>query len=248
MLVLARVLGLFMMAPLLSARSIPAMAKVAFAIWITAVMWYVVPISPQLLPVTAIGLIISLVIEVVIGFLMGFLANVIFIAIQSAGELIDLQMGLSVAASFDPIFGSSISVIGRLCFYIALTVFVLVNGHHMLLSAVYNSFTVFPPGSMINLTSPLLVEQMMGIITTFWTIAMQLAGPIILMIFLSDFAFGIVSRVAPQVNVFQLGFQVKPSLGLVGLIFMLPIFSKHIVNLISNMMAEIIKLLSALRF
>ncbi len=247
MLVLARILGMFIMAPLFSARSIQMMGKLAIAVWASAVLWYVVPIVPELLPTTAIGLFVALTTEVIIGFLIGFLTSIIFLGVQSAGEIMDLQMGLSVAASFDPIFGASISIIGRMCFYIALTVFLLSNGHHMLLSAIHQSFTVFPPGSPINLTSPMLVTQMMSMFTMFWTIAIQLAGPIVLMIFLCDFAFGIVSRVAPQVNVFQLGFQVKPSLGLIGLLFTLPLLAKHVSALLGTMLEQIYKLLSALR-
>jgi flagellar biosynthetic protein FliR len=247
LLVLARIIGIFIMAPLFSARSFPAFGKIAFAIWLAAVMWFVVPIQPEKLPTLTITFFLAMLTEVVIGFLMGFVANLIFIVVQSAGEFVDLQMGLSVASAFDPLFGASISIIGRMSFYIAITVFVIANGHHMLLSALNQSFKLFPPGSAINLTSPMLMEQMISLMRNFWLISFQLAGPIILIIFLSDFAFGIVSRVAPQVNVFMLGFQVKPVLGLLGLVFIMPLLVKHVANLLGIMAEELLKLMVALR-
>ncbi|MFA4966700.1 MAG: flagellar biosynthetic protein FliR [Candidatus Margulisiibacteriota bacterium] len=247
LLILARILGLFSAAPIFSSKSLNGMAKTALAIWITSVLWFAVPVQPDKLPSTLIALAIALISEVALGFLLGFLTNTIFIAIQAAGEIMDLQMGLSVASSFDPLFGATISIIGRLAFYIALLVFLLANGHHMLLSVIHQSFKIIPPGSLINVLSPLLTMQLLSLIKDFWIIAIQLAGPIVLLIFLSDFAFGIVSRVAPQVNVFQLGFQVKPSLGLIGLVFTMSIFARHIENLIGTMAEGMLKMLMVLR-
>ena len=247
LLILARIMGLFAMAPLLSSRSFPALGKAALAIWIAVVLWFVVPIQPDKLPSTMIMFAVSMISEVVLGFLFGFLTNTLFLAIQSAGEIMDLQMGLSVASAFDPLFGATVSIIGRLAFYIAITVFILLNGHHMLLSVLHQSFKLIPPGGLINITSPLLTEQMLSLLKDFWMIVIRLSGPIILLIFLSDFAFGIVSRVAPQVNVFQLGFQVKPSLGLIGILLIMPILSRHIENLIGTMAEGMLKLLMALR-
>jgi len=247
LLILARILGLFTMAPVLSSRTFPALAKTALAIWIAVVLWFVVPVQPDKLPSTMIMFAVSMFSEVALGWLFGFVTNALFLAIQSAGEIMDLQMGLSVASAFDPLFGATISIIGRLAFYISITVFLLANGHHMFLSVLHQSFKLIPPGQLINITSPLLTEQLLSLVKDFWLIVIQLSGPIVLLIFLSDFAFGIVSRVAPQVNVFQLGFQVKPSLGLVGILFTLPILSRHIENLVGTMAEGMLKLLMVLR-
>jgi flagellar biosynthetic protein FliR len=247
LMVLARIIGLFASAPLFNSRSFPAFAKVALAIWVAGILWFVVPVRAEALPVTSMGIVLMLTSEAIIGLAMGFLTNIIFIVVQGAGEIIDMQMGLSVAQSFDPVFGAQISVIGRMTFYIALTIFLVVNGHHLLLSALNQSFRVIPVGGMINLSSPLLVLQMIELGTRFWSMALQFAGPMILIIFLSDFAFGIVSRVAPQVNVFMLGFQVKPALGLIGLMFTMPLIVKHLAGLLEYMAETAFKLLLIIR-
>lgn len=244
--ILARLAGVFLQAPLFNSRSFPAAAKIAFAIWLSIVLWFVTPVF-SVLPTTVFGFILTLAAEVALGFTIGFICNVLFIALQSAGEMMDLQMGLSVAQALDPVFGSVISVVGRLIFFTALITFISFDGHHLLLSAFHQSFTALPAGKIANFATYNLTEQILGLGSTLWMTAIKLAAPIILLIFLSDFTFGIVSRVAPQVNVFMLGFQVKPMLGLFGVLLTLPFLIKYVGKLIETMAEEIIKLLAILR-
>lgn len=247
LLIFARIAGLFIMAPAFSARSFPTLGKGALITWITIVLWFVAPIDLKAIPATSLGFMISLASEVAIGFILGFVCNMIFIAVQAAGELVDVQMGLSVAQSFDPVFGATVTIIGKTFFYIALTLFFIINGHHLLLSIIHQSFRLLPLGVVPNFGSPKLVLDIVELGKTFWTIALQLSGPLLLLIFLSDFSFGIVSRVAPQVNVFMLGFQVKPSLGLLGLLFMLPLLMSYLTNLLGTMGEEMLKLMALMR-
>jgi flagellar biosynthetic protein FliR len=177
----------------------------------------------------------------------GFIVNIIFLAVQSAGEVADLQMGLSVATALDPVFGSVISVIGRLAFFTALIVFITADGHHLVLSALHQSFTVLPAGKLANFSSPQLAMQMIELGSTLWITAIKLAAPAVLLIFISDFTFGIVSRVAPQVNVFMLGFQVKPSLGLLGILMSLPFIVKYINRLLEFMAEQLLVLANTIK-
>lgn len=245
--ILARIMGIFIQAPVLSNRQFPALAKTALGVWIAIVLWFIVPINAHLMPQNLLGFIFCLVTEVFIGFSIGFICDIVFLGIQSAGEIIDLQMGLSVSQAFDPIFGSSISIIGRLLFFMALTLFLILDGHHMLLSVLFQSFKLIPAPALVNINSPNLAMTVLSATQNLWVIAIQIAGPIILVIFLSDFAFGIVSRVAPQVNVFMLGFQVKPVLGLIALVFLLPLLAQKFSALLGTMAEEMIKLILAIK-
>lgn len=246
LLILARIAGIFIEAPIFNSRSIALFAKTALAIWISMVLWFVSPVSAPL-PLSIPAFILALFFEVALGFAIGFICNIIFIAVQSAGELIDLQMGLSVATAFDPIFGAVISVIGKLTFYTALIIFITANGHHLILSAFQQSFTALPVGKFANFASPNLALQLTGLGSMLWITAIQLAAPAILLIFLSDFSFGIVSRVAPQVNVFMLGFQVKPMLGLLAIMMSLPFMVKHIHNLLEVMLQHLALFASSMK-
>lgn len=244
--ILARIAGVFIQAPLFSSRSFPAPAKTAFAVWLAIILWFVTPVSPAL-PTGIFSFLLVLAAEVALGFIIGFICNIIFIAVQSAGEIIDLQMGLSVATALDPIFGAVISVIGRLTFFIALIVFITLDGHHLILSAFHQSFNVLPAGKAANFAAPGLATQMLNLGGMLWMTAIKLAAPTILLIFLSDFTFGIVSRVAPQVNVFMLGFQVKPLLGLFGILMTMPFLVKYVNKLVEIMGEQLVQLLAILK-
>ncbi len=241
LLILARIAGLFIETPVLNAKTFPSSGKTALAIWISIIMLFFVPYShnPVNNPVVMVFLIIN---EVAIGFLIGFVCQILFGAVQAAGEIVDLQMGLSIASAFDPSTGAVTSIVGKLFFYLALVMFVMLNGHHMVLSAVYQSFRVIPVGTFIHISGN-LVTQLTMLVASMLLIALQLAVPALLLIFLFDFSLGIISRVAPQVNVFQLGFQMKPTIGLIAILFSTPFLITHISNMIAQMIQEIIKLL-----
>ena len=240
--ILARLGGVFIQAPVFSSRSFPGPAKTAFCVWVALLLWFVTPVSPAL-PATVLGFVLTLIGEVALGFAIGFTANLLFLSIQSAGEIIDMQMGLSVASALDPIFGAVISVIGRLVFFVSLIIFLEFNGHHLLLSAFHQSFQLIPAGQLANFTSYNLVSQVTGLGALLWLNAIKLAIPAVLLIFLVDFTFGIVSRVAPQVNVFMLGFQVKPIVGLFAVSLTLPFLVRFINGLIGTIGGEVLKLL-----
>lgn len=244
--IVGRVAGVFIQAPIFNSRSFPMFGKTALAVWLSLLLWFVTPVHTTL-PDSFFLILLSLIFEVALGFTIGFICNIIFIAVQSAGEVADMQMGLSVATALDPVFGAVISVIGRLAFYTALIVFIMADGHHLVLSAFHQSFTALPAGKMANFASPALAQQMIGLGSALWLTAIKLAAPVVLLIFISDFTFGIVSRVAPQVNVFMLGFQVKPSLGLIGLMLSMPFIVKYINRLIEFMAQQMIVLANAVK-
>jgi flagellar biosynthetic protein FliR len=239
LLILARVAGLFIDAPLFSAKSIPAMVKVCLAIWISAIMWFVVPV--RALPDAMPAFIFALVLQVFIGYIIGFVSSIVLQSAQAAGDVLDLQMGLSVANVLSPTTGAASSITGTFLFLVALIIFLIVDGHHMVLSAIHQSFVMIPIISFIDFSKPDLLLQILDLLRFFWVSTIQLCAPMLLLIFLCDFSFGIVSRVAPQVNVFMLGFQVKPSLGLIGLMLTSPLLVKHMMDLIGQTSNEIAK-------
>jgi len=241
MLILARIAGLFIDAPLFSAKSIPSPVKTCVALWITTSLWFVVPV--RYLPDSAISFMFALTVEVFVGYIIGFVANIMLQSAQAAGDILDMQMGLSVANVLSPTTGAMSSLSGTFIYMIAILVFVIVNGHHMVLSAIHQSFIAIPLISFIDFSKPDLLLQIIDLLRFFWVAAIQIAAPILLLIFLIDFSFGIVSRVAPQVNVFMLGFQVKPSLGLWGLMLLSPLIVQHMISLIGQTSNEISKTL-----
>jgi len=246
LLILARIGGVLIEAPMFNLRTFPAIAKVSLAIWISVVLWFVVPVSGAL-PPDFPTFTLAIINELIIGAIIGFIAHVIFAAVQAAGDVMDLQMGLSIATVISPTTGGVVSIVGNLAFMFALTIFVTIDGHHLILSTFKESFRLIPLVTPIDPSKGAFLLQVLESLKIFWLIALQLCAPIVLLIFLTDFSFGIVSRVAPQVNVFMLGFQVKPALGLVGIMLTLPLLSRHIADITGKIGEEVIKALLLLK-
>lgn len=239
LLVLARISGLFIEAPLFSAKSIPSGAKICIAIWLATSLWFIIPV--RYLPDSVPAFVLAVFTEVFVGFVLGYVSSLVLQSAQSAGDILDMQMGLSVANVLSPTTGAMTSITGSFLFLVALITFLLINGHHMLLSALHQSFVAIPLISFVDFSRPDLLLQVIDLLRFFWISTIQLCAPMLLLIFLIDFAFGIVSRVAPQVNVFMLGFQVKPSLGLLGIMLISPLLINHMASLISQSSGQLLR-------
>ncbi len=212
-LVFARIGGMFQTAPVFSRKDIFGVAKIAIVFWMSALILFVVPL-PAHIPDKPLLFVVALIIEFLLGATIGYVAQLMFAAVAFAGSLMDTQAGLSVASILDPASGHSTTLIELILKWMVLIIFLVINGHHMLLSAVYQSFKLFPVGGM-NVNFPNAAEYLASLGGSVFLTAAKLAAPIMLIVFLVDFVFGMLARVAPQVNVFQLGFQVKPSIALI---------------------------------
>lgn len=213
-----RALGFAAIAPPFAGRSIPMPARAAF------VMGLALALMEQLrddIParVTPLFLITATVTEATIGVALGFLVYLLFSAVQLAGDLIDVTGGFSLQPAFDPLSMTSSAMIGRLHYLLAVTLLFTSGGHLMLVAGFVRSYTALPIGA----TLP--TEQMASMVATaigmMFLAAVQIAGPLVAVLLLSDLALALLSRAAPALNVFTLGFPVKimVTLTLLGLTF-----------------------------
>lgn len=235
-LVLARIAGMFVIAPFFDSKMVTTKAKAALVFWLAISIMYVLPVSSDI-PEMGLTYVVNIFSSFLIGVLIGFFPKLIFTGIQFAGSLMDMQMGLSVAQSFDPLSGSQSTIVSRLMQLIALVLFMDINGHHLLLSAVFHSFKVIPIGGVANF--PATLDSIFVVVTQMFYMGVQIASPIILVIFLLDFSFGLISRVAPQVNVFMLGFQMKPSLGLTIFMLLLPLLTSRVLFYLEKLIDQV---------
>lgn len=235
--VLARVIGLFTIAPFFSERIIPQMMKAIFILWITVVLWFVVDV-PVNLPTAPIFVFTFMINEFLIGLGIGFIARIILVGIQTAGSLMDMQMGLSAAAIFDPTSGSQSTLMSKAMFYFGIIAFISINAHHLLLVVFRESFKVIPPVKLVEYSN---MPEMLGELgARMFFIAVSLSLPIIIIIFLLDFSLGLLSRLAPQVNVFFLGFQIKPILGIWMFMLVAPVLGGKMSDLFYNVSVNVL--------
>ena len=243
-LVFTRMASLLTFAPVFTNKEVISLFKIALCFWISAITIFFIPL-PKVLPETIIMLILAIVIELILGAILGFISQIFITAINVGGAIMDTQAGLSVASLLDPSTGSQTTIIARLTSLIALLVFLLIDGHHVVFSILIQSFQAVPIASPFEGQEALkfLLETSVQI----FSIGLQISAPILLVVFLIDFGFGMLSRVAPQVNVFQLGFQVKPIISLLIFLSIVPGMLDilyYVLEIVSN---DLIKTLFLLR-
>jgi flagellar biosynthesis protein FliR len=217
-------------APPFNGRSVPATVKallaMALALPVTAEAQQHVP-SPDLGP-----LIGAIVVQVAIGVALGFVTYLLFAAVEAAGNVIDLFGGFSLAQAFDPMSMSQNSVFGRLHSLLAIVLLFAVDGHLLVLRGFLTTYDVLPLDAGLDMTSTMHVVT--GSLGTFFLAALQIAGPLVGVLFLADVGLGLLSRVSPSLNAFSLGFPLKIMLTLllVGLTFpLLPGTVTHLADL-----------------
>lgn len=214
-----RILGLFTSAPVLSMRAVPRRVRVALALLITLAA------QPSLHDTSGITLNSPLMTgavaqQVLIGLTMGFAARVVFAAIEFAGEMVGLQMGLNFASFFDPTTGGQSTAVSRFYGTIASWLFVVLNGHLLLTAAVVQSFQAFPVSAEPLAFLATVQPQVWG--TEIFRLGLWIALPIMAMLLLVNMVMGVMSRVASQLNIFAVGFPVTLGVGLLGLWMTLP--------------------------
>jgi flagellar biosynthesis protein FliR len=216
---LTRVLALLAVAPVLSHQAIPLRAKVGIALAITLAIAPVVG-APTLAGVLEVRGFVSLAHNILVGLALGFAVRLVFAGIELAGQLIGLQIGLSFAGYFSPDFGQSENVVSSFMAMLTLLMFLAVDGHLILLSALVESFRVFPvdAAGALNIDALALVRAAADV----FTIALTICLPILAVMLLVNVVLGVMARIAPQLNLFAVGFPLTVLAGLLALVLFLP--------------------------
>lgn len=214
-----RILALVGAAPLFSESTIPTRVKIGLAFMLTIAVAPAIGPMPAVPPSSYAGLFL-LGQQVLIGIALGLSMRVVFAAVQTAGEFVGLQMGLSFASFFDPATGANTAVLWRLFNIVAMLVFLALDGHLLVLGALVRSFDTLPVAVGV------LDRNGWGILaewgTTIFVSGLLLALPLICALLTINLAMGILNRAAPQLSVFAIGFPVSLIVGLVLLAIVLP--------------------------
>ena len=226
-----RVLAVFTAAPIFSSRAIPVRARIALALLIA---FAAQPSLPSQLPINlngpeALGAVVQ---QVGIGLAIGFVVRLVFAVFELAGEVVGFQMGLNFASFFDPTFNAQTSATARFYGYMASLLFIVLNGHLMVLMAVIRSFEVFPVNQ--NFLEALSLMKLYSLGGELFASGFWIALPVVGMLMFANLALGIVSRVAPQMNIYAVGFPITLTVGLVGMAATLPMLDQPFVALMER--------------
>jgi flagellar biosynthetic protein FliR len=230
-----RALALLTSLPVFSQRAVPMRVKVGLALFIALAAQPSLPAFAVIALDTPQALMV-VVQQVLVGLTLGFAVRVVFAAVELGGELIGLQMGLNFAGFFDPATASQGTASGRFFGTLVAFLFVLSNSHLALIAALVHSFDVFAVGdepfAFLRETQP----QRWG--AEVFTLGLWIALPLVGMLLFVNLVLGVISRVAPQISVFSVGFPLTLSVGLIGMLLTLPLmeqpFAMALTQLLSN--------------
>lgn len=219
---LARILAILASTPLLGSSSIPTQTKLGLAVLLAVLIAPVLPPLPQIDPGSGIGLIV-LMQQIIIGLAMGFSMRIVFSAVEMAGEITGLQMGLGFATFFDPQQSGQVQLVGRFYGLLATLMFLAIDGHLQIIAILAHSFTTLPVGTEGMSTTSFTALVSWGI--KIFTLGLHLALPVLTALLITNLALGILTRAAPQLNIFAVGFPLTLGIGLLVMSWALPYFT-----------------------
>ncbi|SHM49342.1 flagellar biosynthetic protein FliR [Duganella sacchari] len=225
---LTRILALIAASPVLGNSAVPASIKVSLGVGIAVIVAPAVPAWPATDPLSMAGMLIVLQ-EMLIGLAMGFSIRIIFAAVEMAGEISSLTMGLGFATFFDPSTQGRSSAISQFLSLVATMAFLAVNAHLVLLSTLVESFSTLPVSSI-----PIYgggFKQLADWGGRIFSTGVQLSLPIVAALLITNVALGILTRAAPQLNLFGIGFPITLGVGLLVIAMTLPYLGTPVQNL-----------------
>ncbi|MDO9493787.1 flagellar biosynthetic protein FliR [Acetobacterium sp.] len=236
-----RTAGVIFFNPIFGRNSIPSIMKVGLSLAIA--MFAVFDLgTTQVINYTAIEFIGAMLQGFIIGIVIGFIMTLFLSVFQLGGEVIDMQMGLSMASMYDPATKANISVTGNLLTSMYVLIFFISNAHLALFTVVIKSFQVIPLG--IGQVSEQVGVFFIELMYYIFIYAVQLAIPIIVTEIIAEFAVGILMRLVPNINVFVINIQIKVFIGLIVVFTIIPALANFMTQMNLLMMEKITQVLT----
>jgi len=228
---LTRILGLVAAAPVFGNTGVPSLVKLTLGVLLAAIVAPTIPALPAVDPTSWAGILIAGQ-EMLIGLAMGFSMRLVFAAVEFGGELASSTMGFSFASFFDPNSAGRSSAVSQFMALVATMAFLAMNAHLVLVQVLVESFFTLPiSGTPMSLAAPLEMARWGGRI---FSAGLQLTLPIVAALLITNVALAILTRAAPQLNLFGIGFPVTLGAGLLVLSLTLPYLNTPLQNLFNQ--------------
>ena len=223
LLVLARTGGIFLMSPFFGAMNVSNRVRAVTAVVIAVLIFPVIARENVVeAPATVVMFGLTVLKEIFVGWMIGFIGNVMMASINMAGKIMDMQVGFAMANIMDPSSGQQAPLIGSFLSYLSIIYFLIVNGHHIILTALVESFRSVPLNSMV--WNPALGEFAINLTNGIFLTGMKIAIPVTFAILITNVGMGILARTMPQMNIFVVGIPLQLTIGTFMLSMLLPFF------------------------
>ncbi|MED4582069.1 flagellar biosynthetic protein FliR [Brevibacillus choshinensis] len=245
LLVFVRMSAFIVAAPFFSIKGVPNQFKIAFAFIMALISFQYIPIQAQI--TMDLTFILHVCKEALVGLILGYICELMFVAVQVAGGLMDMQMGLAMANVIDPRTGAYVPITGNFKNILAILYFFSINGHHMLIRGVIKSYEAIPVEAVwAAFGSEQVMMTAVKVFQNMFLSAFMMAAPIVVALFLVDLSLGIIAKSVPQFNIFVVGLPIKLLAGFLLLIVVMPAFLLTLNGLFESMfraLAEMMKML-----
>lgn len=236
-LILVRITAFIVVCPGFSFKGLPNTLKVALSVSLSLMIYNLIPDVE--ITQSFLLFFIWTVKETLFGLSMGYVTNLVFTTMEIAGQLVDFQVGFSMASVFDASMGMQASYFGKIYYWISISVFFLLNMHHIIIETVIKSFDYIPL-TVVNM-GLFKVEGIVVLFAEVFELALNLAAPIIIVVLITDVVLGVISRTVPQINVLMLGMPLKAMVGFVITMFTFSWLMNAITNIIGLMPEHLYK-------
>lgn len=246
-LTMMRVSIIMFMLPVFNTNNIPVTVKAAITLVFTLGMWPHLELSGAHIPESPFELVLMGLGEVVIGLVLGMAINFLFMGIQSGGELLGFQMGFTMINFADPLTGNNTGITAFFLWMVSILTFLALDGHLYMIRGFAESFAILPPGTLY-IGSNILWE-VLRLSAQMFVLALKIAAPVMVALFMVEVALGLVARTSPQVHIMEFGFPIKIGVGFFFVGLLLIIMSQQIETFIRGMdslMANLMRGMSSL--
>ncbi|MDJ0939386.1 MAG: flagellar biosynthetic protein FliR [Woeseiaceae bacterium] len=236
-------IGAFVMVmPVVGGSFVPVRVRLLLAVALTAVIAPVIPTAstPEVLSVTGL---VTMIREIAIGVTLGFLVQLVFDAIALGGQVIGMSMGLGFAVFLDKARGVNIPVLGQLFLMLGMLVFLSMDGHLALVQLLAISFEAWPMGALVFSTA--VMTDLLIWTSQLFVFAMKIALPAVTAILVVNLAFGTMSRAAPTLNLFAVGFPVTMLLGFAVIFLNMDVLVENVTSFLSTSLSMVSALLES---
>jgi flagellar biosynthetic protein FliR len=228
-LVLVRAVAWVLVCPPFNSPAIPGRIRVGVAVSISLVLAN--QVGQQVESIETASLVSMLFTQLLAGFALGLFVHIVFTAIQSAGEMIDLQVGFSLGAVIDPLTGNNATPIGRLHQLLGVAILFAINGHVLVVRAFIRSVEMSPMGGI---DTDRVAETIARLVATLLAASIEIALPVLTALFCAEVALGFLGKAAPQLNILVIGFAVKSFLAFTLLGMTLVLLPETVDSLLSR--------------
>ena len=240
LLIMVRFMAILMVAPLFSSNVIPNTIKIGLSFVATAAIFPLIADTSIKAAPTFVGYFLTLLNEALIGILM----SIIFAAYQVMANFFEIQIGFGVSETVDPISQVNVPVLGQLQSLVAILIFIAINGQNWVIRTLYYSFEVLPVLSAASksvFTSSFqgVIDRMIYYMSSLFSVALSLALPIMLTLFLLSISLGLLAKAAPQMNILMLGFPMQIAVGVIAYYILIPALVSNFMKILETTISDV---------